>query len=579
MSALVRCPDGRIKLFTKGADTVIFERLSNNNPYVDATCIHLEEYATEGLRTLCIAYRDIPEEEYIEWVKVYEKAATTINNRQVELDKAAELIEKDLFLLGATAIEDKLQDGVPDTIHTLAQAGIKIWVLTGDRQETAINIGFSCKLITEEMSLMVCNETSAFETKKWIITRLNAVKGFGSVDELEDSDISGKIPIPQSDDDYEKEYVAPEHPLLKKIKRKIGLGPKKQLFSKNMVNENEPLALVIDGKTLTYALEEDIAMLFLELATHCKAVICCRVSPLQKALVVKLVKKNVDDAVTLAIGDGANDVSMIQAAHVGVGISGMEGLQAARSADFAIAQFRYLRKLLLVHGGWAYSRMSKLILYSFYKNITLYLMQFWFAIDNGFSGQTLFETWTVSGYNVLFAVFQPFAIGIFDQYVSARMLDRYPQLYRQGQQSMFYNHRVFASWIANCFIHSLIMYYAMSWMYGEDTILSDGTNANIWFYGEMIYTADLITITYKAGLVVDTWVKFTYMAIFGSIGLWLCFFPSYATVAPLIGVSEELQGLTTPFFTSASFWFAILLIPVVTNLRDYAWKRLVFYLV
>ena len=131
-------------------------------------------------------------------------------------------------------------------------------------------------------------------------------------------------------------------------------------------------------------------MIFLELATLCKAVVCCRVSPLQKALVVKLVKKNINESVTLAIGDGANDVGMIQAAHVGVGISGMEGLQAARSADFAIAQFRYLQKLLLVHGGWSYAKMSKLVLYSFYKNITLYLIQLWFAIDNGFSGQVIF---------------------------------------------------------------------------------------------------------------------------------------------------------------------------------------------
>lgn len=136
-------------------------------------------------------------------------------------------------------------------------------------------------------------------------------------------------------------------------------------------------------------MEDDIKFIFLELATLCKAVVCCRVSPLQKALVVKLVKKNIKESVTLAIGDGANDVGMIQAAHVGVGISGMEGLQAARSADFAIAQFRYLQKLLLVHGGWSYAKMSKLVLYSFYKNITLYLIQLWFAIANGFSGQVL----------------------------------------------------------------------------------------------------------------------------------------------------------------------------------------------
>ncbi|KAJ3277529.1 hypothetical protein HK104_003219, partial [Borealophlyctis nickersoniae] len=165
MSCIVRSPEGQIKLFIKGADTVILERLGPNNTIVDTTTAHLEEYATEGLRTLCIAYRDIPEQEYQEWAKIYDKASNTINNRQTELDNAAELIEKDLILLGATAIEDKLQDGVPDAIATLAQAGIKIWVLTGDRQETAINIGFSCKLITPDMNLLVVNEGTHFETK------------------------------------------------------------------------------------------------------------------------------------------------------------------------------------------------------------------------------------------------------------------------------------------------------------------------------------------------------------------------------------------------------------------------------
>ncbi|KAJ3046996.1 hypothetical protein HK097_000331, partial [Rhizophlyctis rosea] len=141
MSCIVRDPEGQIKVYIKGADTVILERLAMHNPHKDSTVYYLEEYATEGLRTLCIAYRDVPEDEYQKWAKIYERASTTINNRQDELDKAAELIEKDLTLLGATAIEDKLQDGVPDTIATLMQAGIKVWVLTGDRQETAINIG------------------------------------------------------------------------------------------------------------------------------------------------------------------------------------------------------------------------------------------------------------------------------------------------------------------------------------------------------------------------------------------------------------------------------------------------------
>lgn len=324
MSTIYRCPDGKVRCYCKGADTVILERLAKDNPIVDTTLQHLEEYATEGLRTLCLAMREIPEEEFQQWWQIQEKASTTVSgNRAEELDKAAELIEHDFHLLGATAIEDKLQDGVPDTIHTLQEAGIKVWVLTGDRQETAINIGMSCKLISEDMSLLMINEESAQATRDNIAKKLSAIR----------SQSSGGA-------------------------------------------ELETLALIIDGKSLTYALEKGLDKEFLDLAVLCKAVICCRVSPLQKALVVKLVKRNLK-ALLLAIGDGANDVSMIQAAHVGVGISGVEGLQAARSADVAIGQFRYLRKLLLVHGAWSYQRISKVILYSFYKNIALFMTQFW----------------------------------------------------------------------------------------------------------------------------------------------------------------------------------------------------------
>lgn len=127
MSAVLRCPDGKVRIYCKGADTVILERLARENPHVDATTQHLEDYATDGLRTLCLAMREIPEDEYQQWSAIYNKAATTINNRSEELDKAAELIERDFYLLGATAIEDRLQDGVPETIHTLQTAGIKVW--------------------------------------------------------------------------------------------------------------------------------------------------------------------------------------------------------------------------------------------------------------------------------------------------------------------------------------------------------------------------------------------------------------------------------------------------------------------
>ena len=221
MSTIFRCPDGRIRMYCKGADTVILERLAKDNTVVDATMQHLEDYATEGLRTLCLAMREIDEQEFREWYQVFDKASTTVSgNRAEEIDKAAEIIEHDLYLLGATAIEDKLQEGVPETIATLQTAGIKVWVLTGDRQETAINIGMSCKLISEEMTLLIINEESSAATRENLTKKLNAI----------------------------------------------------QNQSANMM-ERDTMALIIDGKSLTYALEKDMEKLFLDLAVTCKAVI------------------------------------------------------------------------------------------------------------------------------------------------------------------------------------------------------------------------------------------------------------------------------------------------------------------
>ena len=222
MSTIFRCPDGKIRVYCKGADTVILERLGSDNPIVDVTLQHLEEYATEGLRTLCLAMREVPEQEFREWNQIFEKASTTVGgNRADEIDKAAELIERDFYLLGATAIEDRLQDGVPETIATMQTAGIKVWVLTGDRQETAINIGMSCKLISEDMTLLIVNEDSPQATRDNISKKLSALQG----------QASGMI-------------------------------------------ERESMALVIDGKSLTYALEKDLEKMFFDLAVSCKAVIC-----------------------------------------------------------------------------------------------------------------------------------------------------------------------------------------------------------------------------------------------------------------------------------------------------------------
>jgi phospholipid-transporting ATPase len=513
MSTIVRAPDGKIKLYCKGADTVIMARLSEGQAYTEQTLVHLEDFATDGLRTLCVAMREVPEQEYRQWSRMYDQAAATIVNRSEALDKAADVIEQGMFLLGATAIEDKLQDGVPETIHTLQTAGIKVWVLTGDRQETAINIGLSCRLISESMNLVIVNETSSHETADLLQRRLQSVKAQRSEGDIED------------------------------------------------------MALIIDGNSLTFALEKTTSKIFLELAVMCKAVICCRVSPLQKALVVKLVKKNLP-ALLLAIGDGANDVSMIQAAHVGVGISGVEGLQAARSADVAISQFRYLRKLLLVHGSWSYARLSKMILYSFYKNITLYMTLFWYAFQNSFSGQVAFESWTLSFYNVIFTVLPPLVIGIFDQYLSARMLDRYPQLYGQ----VFFNKRRFWGWTLNAFFHSLIAYIFVTAAYWGTPEIDGGFSAYSWIWGTTLFLAVLMTVLGKAALVSDLWTKYTFAAIPGSAVFTLAFLAVYAYVAPAIGFSKEYEGIIPRLYGFSVFWFCIILVPAVCLVRDFAWK-------
>lgn len=234
-------------------------------------------------------------------------------------------IERNLSLLGGTAIEDRLQDGVPEAIALLAQAGIKLWVLTGDKVETAINIGFSCNLLDNDMELLVLK--------------------------VEDGDMA------HAEAELDKNLA---------IFGKTGSNEELKLAKTDHEPPAPTHALVIDGDTLRLVLDDKLKQKFLLLCKECKSVLCCRVSPAQKAAVVAMVKNGLD-VITLAIGDGANDVAMIQQAHVGVGIAGEEGRQAVMSSDYAIGQFRFLSRLLLVHGRWAYRRLAETIANFFYK--------------------------------------------------------------------------------------------------------------------------------------------------------------------------------------------------------------------
>uniref|UniRef100_A0A672Z2D3 Phospholipid-transporting ATPase n=1 Tax=Sphaeramia orbicularis TaxID=375764 RepID=A0A672Z2D3_9TELE len=328
MSVIVRSPEGRIRLYCKGADTVLLERLHPcNQELMNITSDHLNEYAADGLRTLALAYRDLSEDEWEAWSESHRCADKATDCREDRLAAAYEEIEQDMMLLGATAIEDKLQEGVPETIAILSLANIKIWVLTGDKQETAVNIGYSCKMLTDDM------------TEVFII--------------------SGHT--------------------VQSVRQEL----RSVFWSGHLLLHLSPCLSDMEGE-------------FVSTACACKAVICCRVTPLQKAQVVELIKKH-KKAVTLAVGDGANDVSMIKSAHIGVGISGQEGIQAVLASDYSFSQFRFLQRLLLVHGRWSYLRMCRFLCYFFYKNFAFTMVHFWFGFFCGFSAQIALDTgfWTI----------------------------------------------------------------------------------------------------------------------------------------------------------------------------------------
>uniref|UniRef100_A0A8C0B1H5 Phospholipid-transporting ATPase n=1 Tax=Buteo japonicus TaxID=224669 RepID=A0A8C0B1H5_9AVES len=326
-------------------------------------------------------------------------------------------------------------------------------------------------------------------------------------------------------------------------------------LGESLGKEND-IALIIDGHTLKYALSFEVRQSFLDLALSCKAVICCRVSPLQKSEIVDMVKKHVN-AITLAIGDGANDVGMIQTAHVGVGISGNEGMQATNCSDYAIAQFSYLEKLLLVHGAWSYNRVTKCILYCFYKNVVLYIIELWFAFVNGFSGQILFERWCIGLYNVIFTALPPFTLGIFERSCTQDSMLRFPQLYKITQNADGFNTRVFWGHCINALIHSIILFWFPLKV------------LECLFLFSLQYV--VVTVCLKAGLETTAWTRFSHLAVWGSMLLWLVFFGVYSAIWPTFPIAPDMLGQAGMVLRCGYFWFGLFLVPTACLVKDVAW--------
>ncbi|KAK5856963.1 hypothetical protein PBY51_010237 [Eleginops maclovinus] len=450
MSVVVRHPlTGQVVVYTKGADSAIMDLTESSKGAEEAqetsrhireqTQNHLDSYAREGLRTLCIAKKVLEEEEYQVWRKGQLLAENSIENREEMLMESALRLETDLTLLGSTGIVDRLQEEVPETIEALQKAGIKVWILTGDKKETAINIAYACKLLCPNDQLLTAScgskdACAALLLELQLEVQRGGVPAAGNPGKSSSGGVAGFV-------------------------------------------------LVIDGRMLDWALQDELKEDFLLLSCSCKAVICCRSTPLQKSQVVRLVRDHLS-VMTLAVGDGANDVSMIQVADVGIGISGQEGMQAVMSSDFAISRFKHLRKLLLVHGHWCYTRLANMILYFIYKNVMFVNLLFWYQCFCGFSGSVMTSAWVLILFNLLFTSVPPLICGVLDRHTAAHTLMELPQLYSASKVSV---PSMFWITVLDAFYQSLVCFFVPYFAFA-------GSNVGVLTFGSPINASCLLII-------------------------------------------------------------------------------------
>ncbi|KAM0328772.1 hypothetical protein ACHAQA_005185 [Verticillium albo-atrum] len=421
---------------------------------------HIDDFAREGLRTLLYGFRYLDEAEYAKWRKIYSDATTSIDNRQEKIEAAGELIEEKFDLAGVTAIEDKLQEGVPDTIDKLRRAEIKVWMLTGDKRETAINIAHSARLCKPFSEIFILDATTG-PINESISTTLAEV---------------GRGMLPHT-------------------------------------------VVVVDGQTLSIIdNDEGLSYLFYDLVGRVDSVICCRASPAQKANLVKRIRRQIPKSLTLAIGDGANDIGMIQASHVGIGISGREGLQAARISDYSIAQFRFLQRLLFVHGRWNYLRTGKYILATFWKEIVFFLPQAHYQRFNGYTGTSLYENWSLTVFNTLFTSLPVIFLGAFEKDLSAKTLLKYPELYTYGHKSSAINLWLYVGWTILGIAESFIIFY-ITWAVYDRLYFDQDTS--LFAMGTVPFTVCVVFINIKL-LVLEMHTKtiISFLGVFLSVGGW-----------------------------------------------------------
>ncbi|KAM9358003.1 phospholipid-transporting ATPase VA [Symphorus nematophorus] len=556
MSVVVRHPlTDQITVYTKGADSVIMDLIKppdtgsskgkRQKKIVNRTQNYLNLYAADGLRTLCIAKKILSKEQYACWLQHHLEAETAIQGREELLFESALRLETNLQLLGATGIEDRLQDGVPETIASLRKAGLQIWVLTGDKQETAVNIAYACKLLDPEEEILTLNADSQEACALLLEESLHYIqaKFFCS-----------------STDQAAKAF----HGNFAPFEIYPSSSPSSSSYSHTAPFTVHRLGLVIDGRTLAYALDKSLEDKFLAVARSCRSVLCCRSTPLQKSMVVKLVRNKLK-VMTLAIGDGANDVSMIQVADVGVGISGQEGMQAVMASDFALPRFRYLQKLLLVHGHWCYSRLANMILYFFYKNAMFVALIFWYQFYCGFSGSAMIDQWYLIFFNLMFSAFPQLITGTLDKDVSAETLQQLPQLYVNGQNSEEYKPYMFWMNMIDAFYQSLVCFFIPYFAYADSDV-------DLFTWGTPITTLALFTILVHLGIETKTWTWMNWLSISFSIALFFTVALCYNASCPTCYSPSNPYWTMQRLLQDPLFYLLCVITPVAALLPRYFYR-------
>uniref|UniRef100_A0AAJ7UDE7 Phospholipid-transporting ATPase n=1 Tax=Petromyzon marinus TaxID=7757 RepID=A0AAJ7UDE7_PETMA len=540
MSVIVRTEEGRAFVITKGADLAVMPCVVAGD--VDKTQRHVDDFSLLGLRVLCVAVRELTSAELSAAILRLRDAALALRERSQRSREAYDAVESGLTLLGASGVEDRLQEGVVEAMASLRDAGVSVWVLTGDKMETAVNVGYACGLFSPSTTLLSLGRSPA------------TVTATGHVGEVERGGRGGRSGGRRGRGEEGSDYA----------------GQLARLIAQASCVPVGDFSLVVSGSQLSVLLGHHHHRRALRLLVQaCRSVLCCRLAPLQKAEVVRLVKALPGSPITLAIGDGANDVSMIQEAHVGIGILGAEGRQAARNSDFALPRFRCLPRLLLVHGHLYYVRIAQLVQYFFYKNVCFMTPQFLFQFYCGFSHQTLYDSSYLTIYNLCFTSLPILAYGLLEQQRSMAQLERRPALYRTIRRNALLSRRPFVCWTLLGLLHAFLFFFGSVALLGDGVALkSNGEVFGHWELGTLVFTVLVVTVNLKLALDTRYWTWVNHFVTWGTLIFYVAFSLFYGGVHWPLLKAQGMRGVFAELLSSLSLWLGTVLLVTACLVPD-----------